>query len=156
MKKIEDYLHLYLGQRVEVATKHDPTKKVLGGMYEVSNNGGNHSALIQVNFDELVDIFRDGMYQSSNMHHFFISDDHIKLMLRPLSDMSEDEENEIEGEWGNYGFGDHHLCNALKYETYYVKNIFEVPDLFLYLLKRGFDLFGLIDAELAIDKTTLQ
>lgn len=77
----------------------------------------------------------------------------FKPILRPLSDMTEDEESEIEGEWGSYGMGGNHLCNALKDRTKYVKDIHEMPGLFLYLLSRHFDLFGLIESGLAIDKT---
>ena len=64
----------------------------------------------------------------------------VKPILRPLSDMTEDEKNNLSWEWKvDYDF----------------KPIFR-PDQFLFLLSKHFDLFGLIDAGLAIDKTTLK
>lgn len=93
----------------------------------------------------------------SLLEDFLDGDVQIKLILRPLSDMTEDEENEIEGEFGSYGLGENHLCNALKeHDLRYVKKLDEAFELTRYLLSKYFDLFGLIEAGLAIDKTKLK
>jgi hypothetical protein len=68
--------------------------------------------------------------------------------------MTEEEANEIEGEWGSYGLGEPHLVNALKENNlHYVKKLEEAFELTRYLLSKGFDLFNLIPEGLAIDKT---
>ena len=77
----------------------------------------------------------------------------VKPLLRPLSDIMGEEENEIEGEYGFQGLGEPHLCNALRYGNKYVKDIHVMPGLFLYLLSRSFDIFGLIESGIALDKT---
>lgn len=64
-----------------------------------------------------------------------------QLILRPLSDMSEEERKEADDVRGE---GDGCGNNAIS-EAYEFK----------YLLSKGFDLFGLIEAGLAIDKTKL-
>jgi hypothetical protein len=62
----------------------------------------------------------------------------IKLLLRPLSDMTEEEGMEI-------------FWKPVKGENFSIKTGEE----FRQLLIKGFDLFGLIDAGLAIDKNTV-
>lgn len=65
----------------------------------------------------------------------------VKLILRPFSDMTEEEAVES-------GLG----TIARDLEMF---NRPWSPKQFLYLLSRGFDLFGLIESKQAIDKTTL-
>lgn len=74
-----------------------------------------------------------------------------KLILRPLSDMTEEEAKDC-----------HNLTTIQKSIDgkdvigYYRENEpFLEPIQFAFLLSKHFDLFGLIDAGLAIDKTTL-
>jgi len=70
-----------------------------------------------------------------------------KPILRPLLDMTEDEGKELdwtfrlgwESRWDGIG-----IPQVLK------------PEEFRYLLSKGFDLFGLIHDDIAIDKTTLK
>ena len=62
----------------------------------------------------------------------------VKLVLRPLSDMTEEERCEVS------------TLVPPDESPYWVKNIAEVTK---WYLDRGFDLFGLIEAGLAIDKT---
>lgn len=72
--------------------------------------------------------------------------DELKPILRPLSDMTLED--------GKYfGIEDEKELGEWKYDFGYFGVL--PPDDFHYLLSRGFDLFGLIDAGLAIDKTKL-
>ena len=63
---------------------------------------------------------------------------HFKLLIRPLSDMTEEEKNE-------------YLLTGTDSMTRFEHNAIRTQ----YLLLKGFDLFGSIDAGLAIDKTKL-
>lgn len=62
--------------------------------------------------------------------------DNFKLSIRPLSDMTEDEKK------------------LLRVNPTYAHNEYS-PTEFHDLLKLGFDMFGLIENNLAIDKTTI-
>jgi hypothetical protein len=69
--------------------------------------------------------------------------DACKPILRPLSDMTQKERKQIGPTWHK------------EYEPEITDNEFNTEEIRL-MLSKGFDLFGLIDAGLAIDKTTLQ
>lgn len=124
-KKIEDYLHLYMGCEVEFGYEDRKKRGQLIGKTGLGWQVDEHRI-------------------HSPIHA--VRDELIKPILRPLADMNLEEgkffdaENEKElGEW-KYQFG---YFGVLP------------PDDFHYLLSRHFDLFGLIDAGLAIDKTNL-
>lgn len=115
---IKDYLHLYLGCEVQVQSESEKGKiKILACVEPVSNKAWT---------------------ESGNTHYI----DLIKPILRPLSDMTEEEKREADLVRGN-GDG----C-----DNYAVPEAYE----FKYLLSKHFDLFGLIEAGLAIDKTTIK
>lgn len=64
----------------------------------------------------------------------------FKLLLRSLADITEDENN---------------ICNSLVSGCPMNENpnpMFWSPEQFIYLLGRGFDLFNLIESEIAIDE----
>lgn len=73
---------------------------------------------------------------------------HLKLILRPLSDMTTEEY--------------HAYCRIELRATTAAKEAHEIqsrvfsPRTVIYLISRGFDLFGLIDSGEAIDATTLE
>lgn len=138
-KDIKDYLNLYLNHQVEVQKKDDPGNKLIGRICEVTC-GSNHSDWIKVRFDTCVEVYTSEWGKSfSNAHTYFINYDHIRLLLRPLSDMTEEEiayKKSILTETENLAL----------YEE-------QVAEMFRYMLSKGFDLFGLIEAGLAIDKT---
>ena len=69
----------------------------------------------------------------------------VKPILRPLSDMTR-EEREIFGWQEDWIFEDKSDPNQPMKTTFLVWE-------FIDLLKMGFDLFGLIEANLAVDKT---
>lgn len=99
---------------------------------------------------KLIGVEDDIAYTTGGMGFYFISEG-IKPILRRLSDMTPEEaaecwkltdtDREIEG-W--------QVVDYFRRE----ENFYE-PKTFLYLLAKHFDLFGLIDAGLAIDKATL-
>lgn len=139
MKKIKDYLHLYLMADVllEVKRKNDKDY-IIGRMCEITRKS-NHGDWVEVWFDNVITVTSNTWEtSSSNCHWFFFGEDHIKPILRPLSDMTEDEKEK----WDNMRLEDFEYSTELlaANET-------------LYLLKQGFDLFGLIESGLAIDKT---
>lgn len=126
-KDIRDYLHLYTGEGCEIELKEESDIPYEDGLYKI-------------------DGFLIDWTQELKS---------IKPILRPLSDMTEEEE----------------LCLCNLAETFDCKSMVKtlsendgvykisankmIP-IMIYLLKQGFDLFGLIEAGLAIDKTTLK
>lgn len=145
-QKIEDYLHLYLGCDV---TDGEHVMKLLSvGIY------GYTAANDEV--------------KSQGMFH------RVKPILRPLSSMTEEEKTTIGKMAGWYEggviFNEHHF--EIKHDTFKEmafdsltranehdadrlgpKAYFEMMP---YLLSRSFDLFGLIEAGLAISSTTIK
>jgi hypothetical protein len=82
-------------------------------------------------------IRRDGSYGKWVECHY----EDCQLILRPLSSMTEDEKKEL----------DAIEKNGSSYPTV----AYALAPCFAWLLSKHFDLFGLIDAGLAIDKTKL-
>lgn len=123
-KKIEDFLHLYLGCEVmEVGNNR-------GKLYAIGLLGG------------------DGKYRAlvdcSSNDSYWTSLENLKPLLRKLSSMSEEERKEHR----LLMYGEVDMANQ-------IYSYAETPDSFHYLLSKGFDLFGLVDAGLAIDLNTL-
>ncbi len=88
------------------------------------------------NYENGVWVLSGTLYQEIMMYkHDF------RLHLTKLSDMTEEEMKEV---------------NFRTIPFSKIKDVFYSPETFMKLLKMGFDLFGLIDAGLAIDKTTLK
>jgi hypothetical protein len=77
----------------------------------------------------------------------------LKPILRPLGDINENERMEIMDAADVYY--SEYIILALKNKTTYKIDLKQSFELSKYLLSKHFDLFGLIDAGLAIDKTTL-
>jgi hypothetical protein len=75
----------------------------------------------------------------------------IKPILRPLSDMTYSEAVSIEADWIELNHESEEVV-AISFPSDYSKLL---PEDFLFLLSKHFDLFGLIDAGLAIDKSTI-
>ena len=151
-KKIEDYLCYYIGQEVSHPSDKAPFKLV----------GITEHGMPRITGD-----FSGGTHNVSQTGTVYISD--IKLRLRPLSDMAREEaefvncgsiiSDEELKEYGYYNeFSDG--CPAyqyLRYEDYgstqTLADAIGNPVSWDYLLKQGFDLFDLIPAGLAVDKT---
>jgi hypothetical protein len=131
MKDIKDYLHLYLGSEC------------------FSDTGVTVRRLITLS-----------LLQKSEQE--FAS---ITPILRPLSDMTEEEKiNLFTLSFGNHRFThfgyDPIECIILADKDERIRVGLSVnsmsADAFRFCLARGFDLFGLIEDGLAIDKTTLK
>lgn len=128
MKELKDYLHLYLGCEIDIS-----------GQREILDSVAK-SGQIETLFRGHLRNYRD------------LSDEDIAPILRPLSDMTDEEYTE----YANIEFGED--TTDWDYDEKTKRSIGEVTEFnrFAYLLKKHFDLFGLIEAGLAIDKTTLK
>jgi hypothetical protein len=129
--ELKDYLHLYLGcechRMGEVDENDKPTVSTLTG----------------ISYDDTQRIW--WAYFENNESGYSVVED-VFPILRPLSDMAEEEKKHLL--WDN--------------DTQEILAHFKNNDAgmtrneFLFLLSKHFDLFGLIDGGLAIDKTSLQ
>lgn len=84
--------------------------------------------------------------EASDIDHFFKEEFYIfaKPILRPLSDITHEEMGHIVD-----------MASIMLVPSYELDRISAAQET-KYLLDRGFDLFGLIDDELAIDRTEFQ
>lgn len=144
MKKIEDYLHLYLG---------------CDCLFNPYSDKKEHEWVAKMTTQDL--------------HRFGGRLDWMKPILRQLSDMTEDEKTWFVKDGGD--LDPRFIINEFHFEEkhdrmkQYYFDALTVADedmdkrlgpgwyfmAIQYLLKQGFDLFGLIEAGLAIDKTKL-
>jgi hypothetical protein len=128
-KRIEDYLHLYLGCDVE-------------------STGGKRGKLIWTSYQDTACV----VYENDDPRGRVGYKNYFKPILRPLSDMTEDEKVEFEAT----------KVFVLATPVHHVGNMQWTPETFRWLLSKQFDLFGLIESGLAInikdvaDKTTLK
>lgn len=136
MKDLKDYLHLY------VSTSCQFKERKSGSMFTRK-------------------------LEATDIDHFFQEEFYIfiKPVLRSLSDMTEEEAKEMANLYfkdcdmskvvvGKTSYGDVTISYYSSFDCFNIdgKHTFKQT---AYLLKRGFDLFGLIDDDLAIDKTKL-
>lgn len=137
-KELKDYLHFYLG--CDLINENYPNEifELVGISKPYKSNDTTFARM-------------DIRPKNKGFRNIFISDTNLnklKLILRPLSDMTK-EEKEWLGEHEN--FVDNYKQNAeseLIIEWDAEKTV--------YLLSKNFDLFGLIEAGLAIDAKTLK
>lgn len=130
-KRIEDYLNLYLECICLVKTESAEFKGILKGVYLDRWHGwqSDHELALQI-------------YTLEGGFHTYRQKE-VKLILRPLSDMAEEESLEL------------YLVErkCLEPGSHWLLSYGPCCQ---YLLSKGFDLFGLIEAGIAIDKTTLE
>jgi hypothetical protein len=141
-KELQDYLHLYLGCecRCEYNYNHTDILTRIDNKFH-----GDHGAC-QLNSET---------WYAVSM---------VKPILRPLSDMTDEEAvivwDTIHPDGGNRKqLTDNDIIRqgkSLVYSACYMTQIPVTFELTRFLLSRHFDLFGLIPAGLAIDKTTLK
>lgn len=155
MKKIEDYLHYYLGGQLLV---HSFGEDIICEIINISISGGS---------------FVSGKTKDGKAFNSYGSHAGAKLLLRPLPDMTEDEGREY-GLY--YGVKSHDASVKLPVkitddngrvkiiigdEEFHCACLFPMgphgqkPESLRYLIKQGFDMFELIPAGLAIDKTKI-
>lgn len=128
-KKIQDYLHLYLG--ADGIASGDLPAKLVG-----ITQGYGHDTFYPI-------VKREGMRQYTDTPNGF------KPLLRPLSSMTEEEMDQVVELGGLYRRGDTVEQFTATWKAF-------GADVFVWLLSHHFDLFGLIDAGLAIDKTSIK
>jgi len=153
-KKIEDYLNLYLG--CELLYKYSGTW--------TKEEGENNftKSMRRLDYRTMQDVEEKRI--------------EIKPILRPLSDMLNTEAFEIHkmyfgtettldftGDTGSAYFNPktvkvttYHALRIINGEDYEIGDFMKVVSIVPYLLSKHFDLFGLIEAGLAIDKITLK
>lgn len=124
-KELKDYLHLYLGCQVQYKfiTIIEKLELRIGKLYGIK---GSYCFL------ETVYGFKEERIED------------VRPILRPLSDMTEEEVNEADT-LQKFQLEDEDEAQVLNYAL-----------MTKFLLSKRFDLFGLIESELAIDKTTLK
>ncbi len=147
-KQIKDYLPYYIGQ--DAAIKYDP--KGISGM----------------TIDRITGVSELGVSTSNGYLEKF---EDVKPLLRPLSDMTEDEGYEILQRQNPYPViavnNEVETDRFISYRLQYPKRVSKKFHSFFpvtpqsaesvdYALKQGFALYGLIPAGLAIDKTKPQ
>jgi hypothetical protein len=155
-KNIKDYLHLYLGcEMISSITGEEGFLHSVNMEFKVCDPSKREkSAYTSVQIKDRAEVR-------------FITPE-WRLMLRPLSDITEEEAVEVTkpivvyGDIKNYrtyrnpfmriivSWGESHIE---KYSPTDEKCF--IPEQFHYLLSKHFDLFGLIESGLAIDKTTV-
>lgn len=150
-KDIKDYLHLYLGREL-FGTYLDASgsRGILTGV----TNGG-HECEIQFFLEDGINVEEEPEWNEAH---------EVKLILRPLSDMTEEEGIECattffhDCEGKDVKVEDNYGTKKIIWRTasIHFPDVYYTPDITRYLLSKGFDLFGLIDAGLAIDKTKLK
>lgn len=132
MKQLKDYLHLYLGCEVQIEPSN--LKELM--------KGPTTKGILTIHL----------LYRWSMELH------RLKPILRPLSDMTEEEWLQIEqlfvmpDAWGYYGIKDNFLIDEPQHRFSWKV----VNDVLIELRRRSFDCDGLTEAGLAIDKTTLK
>lgn len=140
-KEIKDYLHLYLGCECRIGDSPDPHHVLM-----VNETGLSICTGINVKGIPI-------WYKTA----------HAKLVLRPLSDMTDEEWKAIMLEFSidivdaynsyiRYGDKPKHI---LILENRLTTNTLKFNDGMI-LLRKYFDLFGLIESGIAIDKTTIK
>lgn len=135
MKKIEDYIHLYIGCDVMVTHNADitPKKAKLIGAYIDEWKNGQYHPTVQVDFG-----------RPTQRLYYLLSQ--VKLLLRPLSSMTEEEERHMISTQDDVKLDGYPeiLLKADSGET------------FRWMLSKGFDLFDLIESGLALDSTKIE
>lgn len=166
-KEIEDYLHLYVGQHMVVIGSMEGFEEPLPVGTLVRLNCVNKGDIQLYMNDGDAENWNIGVEHGNGMYAHWFNNTDFKLVLRPLSDMTEEEL----GEWAKIAGADFDEKELKRQHKAFVTlveqkgiNAFEVgkgefhlvPKMFVFLLSKGFDLFGLIDAGIAIDIKTIK
>lgn len=89
---------------------------------------------------------KQAMFNDGYGNEMWLAENDYKIILRPLSDMNKDEEHEYEA-----------TKKVIKASpVHQIGVVVNTHESTRYLLSKHFDLFGLIESGLAIDKTTLK
>lgn len=142
MEKLElkEVLHLYLGCEVQIKVKEQtrkgfPMKNLKGRLQEYDLYTPEWCGILMEN-------------QADPTHYLTLEIKNVKPILRPLSDMTSAEKNELmalSAHSPDNILPDIFIGNAMQW--YHSRRSVEVT---VYLLKRAFDLFGLIESGQAV------
>lgn len=145
---IKDYLHLYLGCKVAIASEQFKGDSLV------------LTALEMVRLGTVCTVTDTAIKTSFN-----VNAEDVKPILRPLSDMQLDEMKQFfsltglpndckptRADYSDFVFQLEYVsCGAIQSTHSYLYHL--SPKQFFWLLSKHFDLFGLIEAGLALDKT---
>lgn len=143
--KPQDYIHFYIGQDVTICEYEGApfTCKLTGLVTERTD----HESMIRIQC-----FIPDEQEPHDGHIAWYDLNELVDIHLRKLSDMTEEEGVEIFG--NEYGGDSPNVSEIIErskpYEIHFSSTQFNL------LLSNGFDLFGLIPAGLAIDKTYLK
>lgn len=142
MTQLKDVLHLYIGCE----------SKVTGGEFYDDGLG----KIVVIDHEEHLITVSDRTIYDRTKYCVEADISDITPILRPLSDMTEDEVNYVYLFIHNQKLT-YKWQNAIMHLSDGIRNggIGFTPELTIYLLSRSFDLFGLIESGQAIDKTKL-
>lgn len=138
--KIQDYLHLYISPDTKLICVKEPM---------VWDENGLKSWLKPGDWLPVSPI----IVHQLDLYEVF---DCFKPILRPLSDMTEEEFKERFYDSMREDLFDDTLQMQHEEAKRWAHDACHYPEDLRWLLSKGFDLFGLIDAGLALDKTTYQ
>lgn len=138
MKSIQEYLQYYMNATYMAIPQHALDRKPVEARIKTWYNDGTEIEMIEAD-------------AGKDWPAWFTFYADIKPILRPLSDMTEEEMHEC----GNmvYDFSDEPDLNKWEPKDF---EIGLAPEQFQWLLSKGFDIFNLIRDGLAINKTTLK
>lgn len=170
--ELKDVIHLYLGCQC-VLTEDVPVEE----FDDDQTKKGSVWSLLMINYGDFDLIDGNGykfVLQDEETCWLGVHGSEFKLLLRPLSSVTEEEAIELIGiQLENYpnkldikmkSFGRRSNSDSWQFSAYEgEKHIISgslsfyrhEPKKFMYLLSKGFDLFGLIESNQAIDSSTL-
>jgi len=142
MKKLEDYIHLYIGCQVLI-TDEELVKDLI-------ESGGDGRGVLTGLHGEYGPEFaaNEGHHTSESPEYTW----HMSLILRPLSAITENEYLEIY-DLDIDGMNYKDIDQSDRYKVNLAHTWMEKKETFRYLLSKGFDIFGLKDAGLAVYET---
>lgn len=159
-KKIVDYLHLY-GTGIDIMTPDG--KGTLLSIYPKGIEAGLHI----IKQGQVM----KGRYSTAGMHYFYNYED-CQPLLSKLEDITKENVKTLTELIGIKNFKNYRWTknadgadiievtyfNSRRHqeEVFFMWVNYFTPAQFHYLLKKGYDLFGLIEAGLAVDKKTLK
>jgi hypothetical protein len=148
MKELKDYIHLYIGCNITYPDIESEAPMVIARLTGISNQNGVETTYLEVQKnDNGTETHGDYLSWKPNGHHK--SDAlHIKLILRPLDEMS-DAESTVYAQLGDADFN-----KAVGRKDYYAVDKMAAHQVF-WALKKGFDLFDLHAAGLAVHENEL-
>jgi hypothetical protein len=140
--KLQDYIHYYLGCRVKATP------------YGGQANKWEEGSIVGLNIHNVAHVKFDNWQSIAD-----VTMSCIKPILRRLEDMTEEEARGFLNHAKPYAEYIAHNEHAVIWQSQGSRSeiwlLFGPPAGFHYLLKQHFDLFGLIDAQLAVDAKTI-